>query len=144
MNNDNTDIDMNNVYDYVMSDTDTTQYASGIQTIKDWEQADGDESDDTSKDIPNTRLITTEEVTSNFAQDLDEAGLDDSNLALGLMFIASKAEKTISLWGWDTLEVPDYPTRLAALKIAMTAKWHLSEKAQGSDKAKRDIQYILR
>jgi len=94
--------------------------------------------------IPDTSepSISTE-IEANFAQDLDDAGLDDYNLALWISVIATSAEKTISLGAGETMQVPDYPTRLAALKIAMTAKWHLSEKSQGADKAKKHIRYIL-
>lgn len=84
-----------------------------------------------------------EEQVVNFSQDLDEAGLTDSGLASGLAFIAMKATKTMSLWMWETLEVPDYLTRLNAIKIALKAKGHLAEKSTWADKAKKHIKYII-
>ena len=94
--------------------------------------------------IPYDSESSSGEAVTNSAQDLDEAGLDDGTIAWGLSFIASKATKTVSLWDWELEYVPDYPTRLAALKIAMTAKGHLSEKQRGNDKAKKHITYILK
>lgn len=84
-----------------------------------------------------------EEQVANFSQDLDEAGLTDSGLASGLAFIAMKATRTMSIGMWETLEVPDYGTRLNAIKIALKAKGHLAEKSTWADKAKKHIKYII-
>jgi len=83
-------------------------------------------------------------TTGWFAEALDEAWLTDDNLAWGLTFIATHATKTISLGQGETLDVPDYNVRLAAITTAMKAKGHLSEQKQWAMKAKKHIQYILK
>ena len=79
-----------------------------------------------------------EEVATWFIQDLDEAWLTDSTIAEWLSYIAQKATKTMSIGMGETLDVPDYKTRLSAFKLAMEWKWLLKEKAkvQRFDKSK--------
>lgn len=79
-----------------------------------------------------------EEVSPSFVKELDDVGLTNSTIANWLSFIAQKATKTMSLGMGETLDVPDYKTRLAAFKLVMEWKWLLKEqvKVQRFDKSK--------
>lgn len=124
--------------------------SSSIQTYEGWsDETTGIETsvwylEVTDSSEPAVTEEIAEEKITNFSEDLDDAGLNDMSLAHGLAHIASKATKAIHVWDWDIVDVPDYPTRLSAIKLALSAKWHLAEKKQWADKAKKHIKYILK
>lgn len=117
--------------------------SQSLRPYEDSERSISNQEDNWSQELTDISESTSGEIEANFAEELDNAGLDDSSLATGLALIATSATKVMSLWGWETLEVPDYNARLDAIKTAMKAKWHLSEQNKWAEKAKKHIKYIL-
>lgn len=75
---------------------------------------------------------------SKIIQAFDEAWIDDGFIADSLFDIASNAERFNK--EWDT--IPDYATRLAAIKQISQIKGHFDQKARKAKK-NTDLVYVL-
>ena len=75
---------------------------------------------------------------SKIIQAFDEAWIDEGFIADSLFDIASNAERFNK--EWDT--IPDYATRLAAIKQISQIKGHFDQKARKAKK-NTDLVYVL-
>jgi hypothetical protein len=83
---------------------------------------------------------------TEFSEALDEAWLTDNIIADNICDIALNATKTMTIWSGqfaESIEVPDYKTRLSALKISMEAKWHLNKNKAPKNPLGKNPIFIL-